>query len=309
MDGRQLSSTPGDDFAGRALAFGIRRCIGALRLLSPVAASNLGGWVARLVGPFLPASRVALRNLSLAMPELGAAAHRAIMRGSWENLGRTAAELPHLARLRRTAAGPGWECSDDTVLRQLSARTGPAILFSGHLANWEIGFPVAAALGLDVSWFYRRASNAGADRAIQDLREEAAGHRVPMFPKGSEGAKAALKHLRGGGLLGMLVDQKLNEGIPVPFFGRLAMTTPAIAQFALRFDCPVVPIHAIRLGPARFRVVCEAPMVHSNTGDRVADVAAMTLAINETLERWIRQQPECWLWLHRRWPKTQPSPG
>ena len=143
------------------------------------------------------------------------------------------------------------------MLRQLSARTGPAILFSGHLANWEIGFPVAAALGLDVSWFYRRASNAGADRAIQDLREE--GRRpsradVPQGERGREGGAEA--RCAAGGLLGMLVDQKLNEGIPVPFFGRLAMTTPAIAQFALRFDCPVVPIHAIRLGPARFAAWC-----------------------------------------------------
>ena len=293
--------------AGRLQAFVIRRCVAALRLLSPVAASNLGGWVARLVGPFLPASRVALRNLALALPELSAAEHRRIMRGSWENLGRVAAELPHLATLRRTQSGPGWECSDDSGLRQLLTRTGPAILFSGHLANWEIGFPVAAALGLDISWFYRRASNAGADQAIQRLREDAVGHHVPMFAKGSEGAKAALKHLRGGGLLGMLVDQKLNEGIAVPFFGQLAMTTPAAAQFALRFGCPVIPIYSIRLGPARFRVVCEPAMVHPNSGDRAADVRAMTAAMNEALERWIRQQPECWLWLHRRWPKTQPA--
>ncbi len=293
--------------ADRVQALVLRLCIAVLRLMSPVAASNLGGWVARTIGPFLPASRVALQNLSLALPELSAATHRAIMRGCWENLGRTAAELPHLAKLRRTASGPGWECSDDTVLRRLGTRAGPAILFSGHLANWEIGFPVAAALGLDVSWFYRRASNAGADHAIQAMREEAAGRHVPMFAKGNDGAKAALKHLRGGGLLGMLVDQKLNEGIAVPFFGVPAMTTPAVAQFALRFGCPVVPIRAIRLGPARFRVVCEPPLPHPDTGDRMADVRTMTLAMNQTLERWIRQQPECWLWLHRRWPKAQPA--
>ena len=304
---RQPTDVPTTTTAGRAQAFALRQCIAALRLLSPVAASNLGGWVARSVGPFLPASRVALRNLSFALPELSAASHRAIMRGSWENLGRTAAELPHLSKLRRTASGPGWECSDDSVLRQLGTRAGAAILFSGHLANWEIGFPVAAALGLDVSWFYRRASNAGADRAIQGMREDAVGHHVPMFAKGGDGAKAALKHLRGGGLLGMLVDQKLNEGIAVPFFGQLAMTTPAVAQFALRFGCPVVPIHVIRLGPARFRVVCEPPMPHPNTGDRTTDVRAMTLTMNQTLERWIRQQPECWLWLHRRWPRAQPA--
>ncbi len=304
--GAGIANRVGGKPRGQALA--IRCCIAALRHLSPVAASNLGGWLARTVGPFLPASRVALHNLSFALPELSAAAHRRIMRGSWDNLGRTAAELPHLAKLRRTASGPGWECHDDATLRALGGRSGPAILFSGHLGNWEIGFPVAASLGLDVSWFYRRASNAQVDDAIQGMREDAVGHVVPMFAKGADGAKAALKHLRGGGLLGMLVDQKLNEGIAVPFFGQPAMTTPAVAQFALRFGCPVIPIHVVRLGPARFRVICDPPMDHPDTGDRMADVGTMTAAMNQTLEGWIRQQPECWLWLHRRWPK-QPMPA
>ena len=81
-----------------------------------------------------------------------------------------------------------------------------------------------------------------------------------MFAKGSAGAREAFAHLRAGACSGMLVDQKLNEGLAVPFFGRPAMTTPALAQFALRFRCPVIPVHPVRLGPARFRVICEPPM-------------------------------------------------
>ena len=176
-------------------------------------------------------------------------------------------------------------------------------MFSGHLANWEIGLPVAASLGLAVSWFYRAASNPAADAAIQSMRREAMGAEVPMFAKGSTGAREAFAHLRRGGVLGMLVDQKLNEGLAVPFFGRPAMTTPALAQFALRFRCPVIPVYLVRLAPARFRVICEPPMTLPDTNDRAADVYALTLAMNATLERWIRERPECWLWLHRRWPK------
>jgi KDO2-lipid IV(A) lauroyltransferase len=276
-----------------------------VRLLGPVFASNLGGYVARTLGPWLPVSRVADANLRGAMPELDAAARRRVIRGVWDNLGRTAAELPHLAALKRTARGPGWEGDDDSELRALQRRGGPALLFSGHLANWEIGFPVAASLGLSVSWLYRAASNPVADRLIQALRRDAMGADVPMFPKGAEGARAALAHLRCGGLLGMLVDQKLNEGVAVPFFGRPAMTTTAVAQFALRLRCPVIPIHPARLGPARFRVICEPPLPLPDTGDRNADVHALTAAMNAALERWIREQPECWLWLHRRWPREE----
>ena len=288
---------------------GISIILGAVRMIGPAVASNLGAFIARTVGPYLPVSRVALSNLALAMPELDAAGRQQVMRGAWDNLGRTAAELPHLARLGRTASGPGWECMDDSVLSGLRTRTGPAILFSGHIANWEIGFPVAAVLGLDVSWFYRRASSPLVDTLLQQMRAEATGHAVPMFAKGTAGANAAFRHLRKGGLLGMLVDQKLNEGVAAPFFGQAAMTSTAMAHFALHFRCPVIPIHVVRLGPARFKVVCDRPMSLPDTGDRVADVYAMTLTMNETLERWIREQPQSWLWMHRRWPKPTTLSG
>jgi KDO2-lipid IV(A) lauroyltransferase len=273
------------------------------RALGPTTASNLGGQLARTIGPRLPVSRIAEANLRRALPELDARARHRLVLGVWENLSRTVAELPHVGALQRTADGPGWECDDDSELRALRDRGGPAILFSGHLANWEIGLSVAASLGLAVSWFYRAASNPAAEAAIQDMRRKAMGAEVPMFAKGSAGARQAMAHLRRGGLLGMLVDQKLNEGLAVPFFGRPAMTTPALAQFALHFRCPVIPVHPVRLGPARFRVICEPPMTQPDSGDRAADVFALTLAMNATLERWIREQPECWLWLHRRWPK------
>src|SRR5271165_3610573 len=147
--------SPRDRVQAAALRVGIRFA----RALGPAAASNLGGHVARMIGPWLPVSRIAGANLRRALPELDARSHRRVLLGVWENLGRTMAEMPHMGALQRTADGPGWECEDDTALRALRDRDGPAILFSGHLANWEIGLAVAAALGLTVSWFYRAASN------------------------------------------------------------------------------------------------------------------------------------------------------
>jgi hypothetical protein len=117
-----------------------------------------------------------------------------------------------------------------------------AVLPSYFPATWQIGISVCQLqprLAWPVSWFYRAASNPAADAAIQDMRREAMGAEVPMFAKGSAGAREAFAHLRRGGMLGMLVDQKLNEGLAVPFFGRRAMTTPALAQFAIHFRCPV----------------------------------------------------------------------
>ena len=124
-----------------------------------------------------------------------------------------------------------------------------------------------------------------------------------MFAKGAGGAREAIAHLAAGGSLGMMMDQKMNDGIAVDFFGHQAMTAAALARFALRFDCTVVPIHVERLGPARLRLVCEAPLSWPKGDDHAADIYALTRAVNAMMESWIRAAPQSWLWLHRRWPR------
>lgn len=290
--------------AHRLEAAVVSGALSLLRALGPVAASNLGGAVARTVGPLLPVSRVANRNLRAAMPELDAAARRRVVRGMWDNLGRTACELPHVGGLRRTPEGPGFEIGDESALRWLQAHRGALILVSAHLANWEVLPAATVAEGVPMGSFYRAASNPLVDRIIVDLRRGAAGGDVPMFAKGALGAKQAYGHLAGGGRLGILMDQKLNDGIEASFFGLPAMTAPAAAALALRFDCPVVPAYAVRLGPARFRIVCEPPLPRPATGDRRADTVELTQRINDRLEAWVRQQPAEWLWVHRRWPNA-----
>lgn len=274
-----------------------------LRLLGPVAASNLGGAVARTIGPLLPVSRVAHMNLRAALPELDAVGRRRVVRDMWDNLGRTACELPHVGSLRATVAGPGWEMDGEDAVRWLKAHQGALILVSGHIANWEVLPAVAALNGVPMAGFYRAASNPLVDRIIVDLRRTAMGTETPMFAKGAVGAKQAYRHLAAGGRLGLLMDQKLNDGIEARFFGLPAMTAPAAAALALRFNCPVLPARAVRLGPARFRLVCEPPLPHRTTGDRRADIAALTQQVNDRLEAWIRERPAEWLWLHRRWPR------
>jgi KDO2-lipid IV(A) lauroyltransferase len=184
---------------------------------------------------------------------------------------------------------------------------GQAIFFSAHFGNWEMVLPIASQLGMAVSGFYRRASNPVMDRIISTQRMAALGPGVAMFPKGAQGARQALAHVMRGGSLGLLVDQKMNDGIAVPFFGRNAMTAPAAAQFALRFDLPMVPIRVQRLGPARVRMIVEPPLAVARTGDRQADILALTTAMNATVEGWVRADPGAWLWLHKRWPTTQAS--
>ncbi len=286
---------------GAAARAGLR----LLRALGPVGASNLCGGVARALGPLTPVSRVADTNLRMALPELDAAARQRVIRGVWENLGRTAGEFTHVGRLAETARGPGWEVVGAEHVEALAQQGGPAILFTGHIGNWEV-LPLAIARnGVKFATMYRPSDNPLIDQIIIDLRHGALGDEgAKLFPKGAQGARQALMHLRHGGYVGMLQDQKMNDGIESRFFGHPAMTASALAALALRLRCPVVPTYAYRTAPARFLVTYEPPLALPDSGDKAADVAALTQAVNDRLEAWIRAKPESWLWLHRRWPKS-----
>jgi KDO2-lipid IV(A) lauroyltransferase len=241
-------------------------------------------------------SRVALRNLALTFPEKSEEERRAILIGMWDNIGRVAGEYPHLSRLAPRIEIVGVEHLDRT--RQNA--TG-AIFFGGHLANWEIG-PLAGRMhGLPVSLVYRRPNNPWVDGLLHDARNFGV---VRQIAKGTSGGREILSVLKNGGAVGMLMDQKMNEGLAIPFFGRPAMTAPAIAQFALKLDCPLYPLRIERLENARFRVTVFPPLKIEKTNDREADVRGILETINAYLEEWIRAKPEQWLWIHRRWPES-----
>jgi KDO2-lipid IV(A) lauroyltransferase len=281
-----------------------RLALGLFRALGPVGASNVAGWLFRSLGPLLPVSRVAHINLQLTMPELDLAARRRIVRGVWENAGRTLGEFPHLGRLPEHAvAGPGWFIENVERIDALAEQGGPAILFSGHFGNWEMMPAACAKHGVVIASFYRAPDNPAIDRMIGALRAEATG-AAKLFPKGTIGAKQALVHLARGGFLGILVDQKMNDGVKASLFGRPAMTAPALAAFALRLKCPVIPGYVMRTGPARFHLVAEEPLVLPDSGDREADILTLTQMVNDRLEAWMRARPESWLWLHRRFDKA-----
>jgi len=260
------------------------------------AASAVGGFLARSIGPRLGASKRARLNLRRAMPELDDAAIERIVAGMWDNLGRVIAELPHLREIEVFSRTARVELVGADAI--LADRSRPYIFFSGHYGNWEIAALGAAQAGFAVAQIYRAANNPLIDRLINKAR----GDRIELIPKGAVAARRALAAMQRGHSLALLVDQKMNDGIPVPFFGRDAMTAPALARLARRFDCVVVPARVERIAGARFRLVCDPPLAVPRTADAHADALALMTAVNAVLERWIRARPEQWFWLHRRWP-------
>ena len=111
--------------------------------------------------------------------------------------------------------------------------------------------------------------------------------------------------MKNGKSISMLVDQKMNDGIAVPFFGRDVMTAPALAALALKYNCPAIPVRLERIKGCCFRVTVFPPLSHEKTGDRKKDLELMMTKVNETLEDWIIERPDHWFWLHNRWPNNQ----
>jgi KDO2-lipid IV(A) lauroyltransferase len=130
-------------------------------------------------------------------------------------------------------------------------------------------------------------------------------HAIPasrrISRKARQGAREMLSVLKKNGVLGILMDQKLNEGVAIPFFGRDAMTAPAIALFALKFGCPVYPTRVERLNGCRFKMTIYPALETPRSGNQEQDTRTMLVEINRLLETWIRERPEQWLWIHRRW--------
>ena len=269
------------------------------RLMPIEWASAFGAFLFRTIGSRMRVDLVARRNIQRAFPEKSEAEIDAIVRGMWDNLGRGAGEYAHLDRLDVTKPDSRIEVVGREILEGLRDDGRPGILVGGHLGNWECATLVSAQFGMPLASIYRSAANPWLDRLFQNVR---GGSDNEVLFKGREGAHRALAILREGGHIGVMVDQKLNTGIAVPFFGRPAMTAPMPAQLALRLKCPLVPVRFERLPGVRYRVTLYRPLALPDSGDKAADALAVMTEINLLLESWIRERPEQWFWVHRRWP-------
>ena len=268
------------------------------RLLPFSVSSAIGGVIGRLIGPRLSVSKRAVRNVSRVYPDMTDVEVRRIIHGMWDNLGRLAGEYPHLSKINVYDPSGPVEVVGAEFVDQLRDDGIPGIFVSAHIGNWEIVPLCGSQRGLPIDRVYRAANNRLVEWLYMQGRVATEG---ALIPKGASGARMLLKSLKDGQHLGVLMDQKMNDGIAVPFFGRDVMTAPAIADLALRFECPVVPVHIERVEGAKFRIILEAPLEIGKTDDKQKDVAVLLGQINNRIETWIRAHPEQWLWLHNRW--------
>ena len=267
-----------------------------LSLLPSKTVSDVGGWLGRTIGPLTSAHRTAKQNLRRALPTMDATTQAQTLHSAWDNLGRTMTEYAVLARMY--VAPDDIELAGHEALAALARSGKPAILFGAHLGNWETVPLILALRSKPLVIVYRAANNPLADNIIKNIR---GAYTAGMAPKGSSGARQVMRALSAGEHIFMVVDQKSNTGMEIPFFGKGAYTATAVVRMAARFGCPVFPIRTERIDGFKFKVTVEDPFMFLDESDD--GVRAGLTRINQQLEGWIKERPGQWLWMHNRWPK------
>lgn len=270
------------------------------RLLPFAVSSLLVGKLVRFVGRFFEkANTTAKRNIEFCFSEKTAKEREKILLDSWENLGRTAGELPHISsdpnsKMQERCPISGIENVDESANFAKKNDVG-LILVSAHIGNWEVASRMLLVLDESTALIYRKANNPYVEKLIQKMRGN---YTSFIIPKGDKsGVRDIVKHLKSGGRLGMLADQKLNSGIEVNFFNKIVKAPGAAAEFAIKYNMPIVMGRVVRDEKTKLNFVLkfEAPIYPEGKTEQ-----EITQQIYNTYETWIKQYPGQWLWQHNR---------
>ena len=283
------------------LAIGLLKTV---RVANPEWLANVCGATTRRLGPWLKEHNVGRDNLRAAFPEMPPDEIERILGGVWENLGRFAAEFAHLDRMWDpdiTYAGSdrlGW--SEESLRRaiELKEKNGPGLLFAAHFANWELPAVGAHQVGFKTAVLYRPPNISAVAEAAVATRAKLMG---TLIPTDFTAPIRIAEEIGRGSFVGMLVDQYHTKGVDVTFFGRPARTNPLIARLARQFECPIYGVRSIRLPKGRFQLELTAPIATPRDAEGRIDIAGTMQRINDVVEGWVREHPEQWLWVHRRW--------
>jgi KDO2-lipid IV(A) lauroyltransferase len=276
----------------------------ALKLLRLIPMETAFGFFersARWLGPKTGRHKVAMDNLAIAFPEKTLEEREKIASDSWAQIARGIVEYGYLDKIfdLEDDRGEGRvEVKNPENFHKLREDGLPAIIFTGHLGNFELLPMAAEKFGLELQSLFRAPNNKYAAAKIAKARKQVAPNLVAS---GTGASFELMSALERGIHVGVLVDQKFRRGMQVPFFGRNAPTNTLLAKLARRFDCPVHGARCIRLPNGRFRLEVTEEIILPRTKDGDIDIRGATELVNRVVEDWVREYPEQWLWIHRRW--------
>lgn len=288
--------------AETALLHGV---VAVLGMLPRRAALAVGAAIGSAAGALGVRRRVARANLALAFPERDEAWRERVLREHYRELGRTAADyarLPRLARAPREQVFSRWQ--NEHFMHEAHALGRGVIMLTGHFGNFEL-YAAAMSRVRPIAILVKPLSNPGAERWTSSMRRACG---VELLPIGL-GVRAAVKRLRSGGILAMVADQDARrDGVFVPFFGRLASTPTGPAWLSLATGAPIVFGTCLRGPDGRYEATLTPPILPAGDASDPEAVRALTARHTAMLEAAVRERPESWFWLHKRW-KTAPPAG
>jgi KDO2-lipid IV(A) lauroyltransferase len=215
----------------------------------------------------------------------------------WENFGRVIGEYPNLDKIRVINNERIKIINIKNLLNPLKNNKN-CLFFSAHIGNWELTSHALTENGFNINFIYRAPNNKYVDDLLRRIRIN---YGVGLIKKGPEGARECIKVLsKNGGNIGMLIDQKMNDGILTKFFNKDVMTASAIAKFALKFKCPIIPAFCIREYGTNFRIEYLEPITYGKIKSLSSEEKIMNY-LNKIVEKWIKKYPDQWIWIHNRW--------
>ena len=293
------------DTAWRLEALGYDLVTSLARLFPIDMVSDFGAFLFKHLGPLTSTHRVAETNLRIAFPQADDTEISRLLDAQWQGLGRWVVEFPILDKI---IADPTRVTLVNGERLTEIAKTGQSVVFiSGHFSSMEIMPAAIIHAGITCQITYRATNNPHVDARIRKSRFR---YGVRLFaPKGGDGARELIRALARGESVALMNDQKFNGGVAAPLFGVMAHTAPGPCSFALRFNIPLQPMSVQRTHKARFRVVVHDPISLTNTGDRNADIEVGVRQVNAFIEARVRDRPEEWFWVHKRWPNEVYKPS
>lgn len=261
-------------------------------------ASNFGSFLAKFIGQKLKVNKLAINNMKNALPNLTDDEISQNIEGMWDNLGRICGEYIYVGKMKpkeldkyTVIRGEGQKRLDNLRKSKIGG-----IIISGHIANWEIGPKFFLNQNIKVKTVYRPLNNPYVEKLTANMRG------VELIQKSSKGSREIVQHIKDGGYVLIMADQKVSEGEPVKFFHKDAITTTSMARIALKYNVPIIPARCVRDGQKfNFLVDIDKNLEVEKSDDINADVLSLTRKINEKLENWITQYPSQWFWVHNRW--------
>jgi Kdo2-lipid IVA lauroyltransferase/acyltransferase len=275
-----------------------------LRLFPYDKVADSAAWVARKFGPLTREHRIGREQLRAAFPEKSAAEIERILSGVWDNLGRVVADFAHLDRLMADAVAPNkpsrLDFSDRSadIYIKLQNDGKPALAFAAHYGNWEMPAMCARYTGLESAVLYRGPNIEAVERWVDKTRAPIMGE---LIPTGLEAPVKLADALTRGAHVGILVDQYYVRGVDVTFFGRKTKANPLIARLAQHFNCPIHGTRITRLPGNKFLGEVTEEIEPARLPNGEVDIQGTMQRITDVVEGWVREHPEQWLWLHRRW--------